>query len=89
MPLVESSQKQNVYMAKLVEQVERYEEMVEFMDAVVETIDRTLYIIGECVDREEKGTQQEVVDGMEKCIISTTSQCNIRRPRGYGRQQSP
>ena len=73
MPPIESSHEENVYMAKLAEKVERYEGMVEFMDAVVETIDRTLYIIGECVDREEKGTQQEVVDGMEKCIICTTS----------------
>ena len=39
------------------------------MDAIFETIDKTLYIIGEHVNREEKGMQQEVVDGMEKCII--------------------
>ncbi|RWV82080.1 hypothetical protein BHE74_00051436 [Ensete ventricosum] len=35
---VESSREENVYMAKLAEQAERYEEMVEFMEKVVKTI---------------------------------------------------
>ncbi|CAD5176361.1 14-3-3-like protein [Musa acuminata AAA Group] len=35
---VESSREGNVYMAKLAEQAERYEEMVEFMEKVVKTI---------------------------------------------------
>ncbi|KAJ6947615.1 hypothetical protein NC651_002096 [Populus alba x Populus x berolinensis] len=35
----ESSREENVYMAKLAEQAERYEEMVEFMEKVAKTID--------------------------------------------------
>ncbi|RZR94026.1 hypothetical protein BHM03_00022626, partial [Ensete ventricosum] len=35
---VESAREENVYMAKLAEQAERYEEMVEFMEKVVKTI---------------------------------------------------
>ncbi|PIN02002.1 Multifunctional chaperone (14-3-3 family) [Handroanthus impetiginosus] len=34
-----SSREENVYMAKLSEQAERYEEMVEFMEKVVQTVD--------------------------------------------------
>uniref|UniRef100_A0A0D6R6H9 14-3-3 domain-containing protein n=2 Tax=Araucariaceae TaxID=25664 RepID=A0A0D6R6H9_ARACU len=36
---VESSREENVYMAKLAEQAERYEEMVEFMEKVAKTVD--------------------------------------------------
>ncbi|KAF3793928.1 14-3-3-like protein [Nymphaea thermarum] len=36
---VESSREENVYMAKLAEQAERYEEMVEFMENVAKTVD--------------------------------------------------
>ncbi|PKU77977.1 14-3-3-like protein [Dendrobium catenatum] len=36
---VESSREDNVYLAKLSEQAERYEEMVEFMEKVVKTVD--------------------------------------------------
>lgn len=39
MPPVESSREENVYMAKLAEQAERYEEMVEFMEKVAKTVD--------------------------------------------------
>nr|CAD1832625.1 unnamed protein product [Ananas comosus var. bracteatus] len=35
----ESSREENVYMAKLAEQAERYEEMVEFMEKVVKAVD--------------------------------------------------
>lgn len=35
----ESSREENVYMAKLAEQAERYEEMVEFMEKVAKTVD--------------------------------------------------
>uniref|UniRef100_A0A1D1YR85 14-3-3-like protein C n=1 Tax=Anthurium amnicola TaxID=1678845 RepID=A0A1D1YR85_9ARAE len=35
----ESSREDNVYMAKLAEQAERYEEMVEFMEKVVKAVD--------------------------------------------------
>ena len=35
----ESSREENVYLAKLAEQAERYEEMVEFMEKVVKTVD--------------------------------------------------
>ncbi|GFP84415.1 14-3-3 protein 4 [Phtheirospermum japonicum] len=35
----DSSREENVYMAKLAEQAERYEEMVEFMEKVVKTVD--------------------------------------------------
>ncbi|XP_043717206.1 14-3-3-like protein [Telopea speciosissima] len=35
----ESSREENVYMAKLAEQAERYEEMVEFMENVAKTVD--------------------------------------------------
>ncbi|CAA7395702.1 unnamed protein product [Spirodela intermedia] len=38
MSLVESSREENVYMAKLAEQAERYEEMVEFMEKVVKAV---------------------------------------------------
>ncbi|XP_074581003.1 14-3-3-like protein GF14-C [Curcuma longa] len=38
MPPMESSRENNVYLAKLAEQAERYEEMVEFMEKVVRTI---------------------------------------------------
>ncbi|URE29219.1 hypothetical protein MUK42_03276 [Musa troglodytarum] len=38
MSSVESPREDNVYMAKLAEQAERYEEMVEFMEKVVKTI---------------------------------------------------
>ncbi|XP_078433436.1 14-3-3-like protein GF14-C [Wolffia australiana] len=38
MALVESSREENVYMAKLAEQAERYEEMVEFMEKVVKAV---------------------------------------------------
>jgi len=34
-----SSREENIYMAKLAEQAERYEEMVEFMEKVVKTVD--------------------------------------------------
>ncbi|RRT64506.1 hypothetical protein BHM03_00001222 [Ensete ventricosum] len=37
---VESPREENVYLAKLAEQAERYEEMVEFMEKVVKTINR-------------------------------------------------
>ncbi|RWW84634.1 hypothetical protein BHE74_00006749 [Ensete ventricosum] len=37
---VESPREDNVYLAKLAEQAERYEEMVEFMEKVVKTINR-------------------------------------------------
>lgn len=57
MPPLESLHEENVYTTKLSKQVECYEEMVEFMDACFETIDKTLHIIGECDDREGKGTQ--------------------------------
>lgn len=36
---VESSREDNVYLAKLSEQAERYEEMVEFMEKVAKTVD--------------------------------------------------
>uniref|UniRef100_A0A0D6RAS9 14-3-3 domain-containing protein n=1 Tax=Araucaria cunninghamii TaxID=56994 RepID=A0A0D6RAS9_ARACU len=36
---VESSREENVYMAKLAEQAERYEEMVEFMEKVTKAVD--------------------------------------------------
>jgi hypothetical protein len=35
----ELSREENVYMAKLAEQAERYEEMVEFMEKVAKTVD--------------------------------------------------
>ncbi|KAJ6371078.1 hypothetical protein OIU77_001563 [Salix suchowensis] len=35
----ESSREENVYMAKLAEQAERYEEMVEFMEKVTKAVD--------------------------------------------------
>ncbi|KAF8407842.1 hypothetical protein HHK36_006979 [Tetracentron sinense] len=35
----ESSREENVYMAKLAEQAERYEEMIEFMENVAKTVD--------------------------------------------------
>ncbi|CAA0817278.1 14-3-3-like protein GF14 nu [Striga hermonthica] len=35
----DASREENVYMAKLAEQAERYEEMVEFMEKVVKTVD--------------------------------------------------
>lgn len=35
----ESTREENVYMAKLAEQAERYEEMVEFMEKVAKTVD--------------------------------------------------
>ncbi|CAL9217260.1 unnamed protein product [Arabidopsis halleri] len=35
----EASREENVYMAKLAEQVERYEEMVEFVEKVAKTVD--------------------------------------------------
>ncbi|KAH7859300.1 hypothetical protein Vadar_034290 [Vaccinium darrowii] len=35
----EASREDNVYMAKLAEQAERYEEMVEFMEKVAKTVD--------------------------------------------------
>jgi 14-3-3 protein epsilon len=35
----ESSREESVYMAKLVEQAERYEEMVEYMEKVSKTVD--------------------------------------------------
>ena len=38
MALVEPSREENVYMAKLAEQAERYEEMVEFMEKVVKIV---------------------------------------------------
>ncbi|KAL0805121.1 hypothetical protein Bca101_097612 [Brassica carinata] len=34
-----SSREENVYMAKLAEQAERYEEMVEFMEKVAKSVD--------------------------------------------------
>ncbi|CAN6478838.1 unnamed protein product [Victoria cruziana] len=39
MSAVESPREENVYMAKLAEQAERYEEMVEFMEKVAKTVD--------------------------------------------------
>nr|CAD1826524.1 unnamed protein product [Ananas comosus var. bracteatus] len=39
MSAVEPSREENVYMAKLAEQAERYEEMVEFMEKVAKTVD--------------------------------------------------
>ncbi|XP_052195557.1 14-3-3-like protein A isoform X2 [Diospyros lotus] len=39
MASTESSREENVYMAKLAEQAERYEEMVEFMEKVAKTVD--------------------------------------------------
>ncbi|XP_034707464.1 14-3-3-like protein A [Vitis riparia] len=39
MLLTESSREENVYMAKLAEQAERYEEMVEFMEKVAKTVE--------------------------------------------------
>nr|ACG45884.1 hypothetical protein [Zea mays] len=33
------SREENVYMAKLAEQAERYEEMVEYMEKVAKTVD--------------------------------------------------
>eukprot|EP01018_Ginkgo_biloba_P011219 Gb_22843 [translate_table: standard] len=36
---IESSREESVYMAKLAEQAERYEEMVEYMEKVVKTVD--------------------------------------------------
>ncbi|KAL6961044.1 14-3-3-like protein GF14-A, partial [Sarracenia purpurea var. burkii] len=35
----DSPREENVYMAKLAEQAERYEEMVEFMEKVVKTVE--------------------------------------------------
>jgi 14-3-3 protein epsilon len=35
----EPSREESVYMAKLAEQAERYEEMVEFMEKVAKTVD--------------------------------------------------
>ena len=40
----ESSREENVYMAKLAEQAERYEEMVEFMEKVAKTVDVELTV---------------------------------------------
>ncbi|MBA0732900.1 hypothetical protein Gogos_016962 [Gossypium gossypioides] len=40
----ESSREENVYMAKLAEQAERYEEMVEFMENVAKTVDVELTV---------------------------------------------
>ncbi|XP_018630278.1 14-3-3 protein 4-like isoform X1 [Nicotiana tabacum] len=37
--MAESTREENVYMAKLAEQAERYEEMVEFMEKVAKTVD--------------------------------------------------
>ncbi|KAG6468751.1 hypothetical protein ZIOFF_073444 [Zingiber officinale] len=48
MSAVESSREENVYLAKLAEQTERYEEMVEFMEKVVKTL------IGEELTVEER-----------------------------------
>ncbi|KAK9066909.1 hypothetical protein SSX86_014233 [Deinandra increscens subsp. villosa] len=39
MASTEASREENVYMAKLAEQAERYEEMVEFMEKVAKTVD--------------------------------------------------
>ncbi|THG01360.1 hypothetical protein TEA_015169 [Camellia sinensis var. sinensis] len=39
MVATEASREENVYMAKLAEQAERYEEMVEFMEKVAKTVD--------------------------------------------------
>ena len=39
MASAELSREENVYMAKLAEQAERYEEMVEFMEKVAKTVD--------------------------------------------------
>ncbi|KAL9261498.1 14-3-3-like protein, partial [Drosera capensis] len=39
MSTTESSRENNVYLAKLAEQAERYEEMVEFMEKVVKAVD--------------------------------------------------
>ncbi|XP_010032624.1 14-3-3-like protein A [Eucalyptus grandis] len=39
MAAADSSREENVYMAKLAEQAERYEEMVEFMEKVAKTVD--------------------------------------------------
>jgi 14-3-3 protein epsilon len=36
-----SSREENVYLAKLAEQAERYEEMVEFMEKVAKTVVHT------------------------------------------------
>ena len=73
MPPVESSHEENIYMKKIADQVEHYEEMVEFMDVLVKTIDRTLYTIVEHFDKEGKGMEQEVIDCMEKCIMCMMS----------------
>nr|ACG45795.1 hypothetical protein [Zea mays] len=46
MASAELSREENVYMAKLAEQAERYEEMVEFMEKVAKTVDSPhLYIV--------------------------------------------
>jgi hypothetical protein len=39
MASAELSREENVYMAKLAEQAERYEEMVEYMEKVAKTVD--------------------------------------------------
>ncbi|KAE8703855.1 14-3-3-like protein [Hibiscus syriacus] len=44
MSLTDSSREENVYMAKLAEQAERYEEMVEFMEKVAKTVDVELTV---------------------------------------------
>ncbi|CAA3003356.1 14-3-3 A, partial [Olea europaea subsp. europaea] len=40
----DSSREENVYMAKLAEQAERYEEMVEFMEKVAKTVNAEEYL---------------------------------------------
>ncbi|XP_043687644.1 14-3-3-like protein E [Telopea speciosissima] len=47
MSLAESSREENIYMAKLAEQAERYEEMVEFMENVAKTVDVEELIVEE------------------------------------------
>ncbi|KAK8517710.1 hypothetical protein V6N13_127869 [Hibiscus sabdariffa] len=44
MSSTDSSREENVYMAKLAEQAERYEEMVEFMEKVAKTVDVELTV---------------------------------------------
>jgi len=44
---VETSREESVYMAKLAEQAERYEEMVEYMEKVAKTVDVEELIVEE------------------------------------------
>ncbi|XP_019085385.1 PREDICTED: uncharacterized protein LOC109126335 [Camelina sativa] len=56
----ESSREENVYKAKLAEQAERYEEMVEFMEKVAKTVD-----VEELSIKEWNNVMTKEVDALE------------------------